>query len=166
MADWSAIYLSERLASNPTDAGIAVSIFSAFLAAGRFTGDYLKHRFGVLVLARGSVVIAMTGVLFLILPLPLAFAFVGFACVGLGVASGYPLGVSAVAALDDRYEASNVALMATCALAGFLIGPPLIGFLSEAFGLRVGFSVLFPGLLTCAWLAGWLKPADSSKNDD
>jgi MFS family permease len=158
MGDWAAVYLSERLASAVTEAGIAVTIFSGFMAAGRFSGDALKRRFGAVALARGSALFAIAGLLCLVLPLPLGFAFAGFALVGLGVAAGYPLGVSAVAALDDTYEAANVALMSTCALTGFLIRPPLIGFLSEAFGLRVGFAALIPGLLLCAGLAAWLRP--------
>ncbi|NKB45743.1 MAG: MFS transporter [Alphaproteobacteria bacterium] len=157
MADWAAVYLSERLNSNLLEAGIAVTIFSGFMAAGRFSGDFLKLRFGALILARGSVSLAAVGLLFLVLPLPLAFAYIGFAFVGLGVAAGYPLGVSAVSALDDTYEAGNVAIMATCALAGFLVGPPLIGFLADAFSLRVSFAVLIPGLVLCLILAKRLR---------
>ena len=160
MADWSAVYLSERLSAELTEAGIAVTIFSGFMAVARFSGDALKRRFGAVNLARGSVATAIAGLLLLVLPLPIAAAYIGFAFVGVGVASGYPLGVSAVAALDDVYEAGNVALMSTFALTGFLIGPPLIGFLGEAFGLRVGFAVLVPALLLCLYFADWLRPAE------
>ena len=161
MADWSAIYLSERQSIDVTEAGIAVTIFAGFMAFGRFMGDWLKQRYGALVLARGSILLAVAGLACLIAPLPLAFAFLGFAMVGVGVASGYPLGVSAVAALGDDHEAGNVAIMSTCALAGFLIGPPVIGFLSDAYGLRVGFAAMIPGLFLCLYLARWLIPGES-----
>ena len=161
MADWSAVYLSERMSSELSEAGIAVTIFSGFMAVARFSGDILKYRCGAVNLARGSIATAIAGLALLILPLPLSSAYVGFALVGLGVASGYPLGVSAVAALDDEYEAGNVALMSTFALTGFLIGPPVIGFLGEAFGLRVGFAGMVPALLLCLYFAGWLRPAET-----
>jgi len=164
MADWSAVYLSERMSSGLTEAGIAVTIFSGFMAVARFSGDFLKLKFGAVALARGSVSLAIAGLLLLILPLPVALAYVGFAFVGLGVASGYPLGVSAVAALDDAHESANVALMSTFALTGFLIGPPVIGFLAEAFSLRVGFAVMIPALLTCLFFASWLRPAEAPGN--
>lgn len=164
MADWAAIYLSERMQTSLTDAGIAVTVFSGFLAAGRFGGDWLKHRFGALIHARGSIATSILGLLFLVLPFPVPLVFAGFALVGLGVASGYPLGVSAVAALDDVYEAGNVALMSTSALMGFLVGPPLIGFLSEAFGLRMGFAIMIPGLLVAFAVAQVLQPAESPSN--
>lgn len=166
MADWAAVYLSERMESSLTDAAIAVTVFSGFLAAGRFAGDWLKYSFGALAHARGSIATTVLGLLLLILPLPLPFVFAGFALVGLGVASGYPLGVSAVAALDDVYEAGNVALMSTAALMGFLVGPPLIGFLSEAFGLRVGFTVMIPGLALAFVVAWVLQPAESPPKAD
>ena len=163
MSDWSAVYLSERQSIDVTEAGIAVTIFAGFMAFGRFCGDWLKGRFGALALARVSVVLALAGLVCLIAPLPLVFAFVGFALLGVGVASGYPLGVSAVAALGDSHEASNVAIMSTCALTGFLIGPPVIGFLADAYGLRFGFVALIPGLVLCLFLAKWLIPSESEE---
>ncbi|MEP0563795.1 MAG: MFS transporter [Paracoccaceae bacterium] len=166
MADWAAIYLSERMQTSLTEAGIAVTVFSGFLAAGRFAGDWIKHRFGALAHARGSIATTIVGLVFLILPLPVPFVFLGFALVGVGVASGYPLGVSAVAALDDVYEAGNVALMSTAALMGFLFGPPLIGFLSEAFGLRVGFMFMIPGLLAAFAVAHVLQPGESPRTGE
>ncbi len=156
LADWSAVYLAERTGSVETRAGIAVTIFSAFMAGGRFAGDWLKLRFGAVRLARITTGSAILGLLLLALPLPIALAFPGFALVGFGISTAYPLGVSAVAALDDRYEASNIAIMATVALGGFLVGPPLIGFLSEAFSLPVALGALVPGLVLGLFLTRWL----------
>ncbi len=159
MADWSAVYLAERLGDPEAKAGIAVSIFSAFMAGGRFAGDWLKRRMGPVALARLTTGSAIGGLLLLVIPLPLALAYPGFALVGFGISAAYPLGVSAIAALDDRYESANIAIMATVALGGFLVGPPLIGFVSEAFGLSVGFATLLPGLILALWLTRWLRPA-------
>ncbi len=158
MADWAAVYLAERLGDPDTRAGIAVTIFSGFMAGGRFLGDILKRWLGAVTQARLTTGCALLGVLLLVLPLPLWLAYPGFALVGFGVSSAYPLGVSAVAALDDRYEASNIAFVATMALGGFLVGPPMIGFLSEAFSLPVGLAALLPGLLLGIYLTRWLRP--------
>ena len=78
--------------------------------------------------------------------MPLAVALPGFALVGLGVSVGFPMGVSAVAALDDTYESSNVAIMSAVAVSAFLVGPPLIGFIADATNLRFGLAVLIPGV--------------------
>ena len=161
MADWAAVYMAERLGDPTASAGIAVTVFSAFMAGGRFLGDWLKRRMGGVALARLTSGCALLGLALLVVPLPLWVAMPGFALVGFGVSAAYPLGVSAIAALDDQYEAANIAIMATVAMGGFLIGPPLIGFVSEAFGLRVGFATLFPALILALALTKWLRPADS-----
>jgi fucose permease len=158
MADWAAVYLAERLGEGVGQAGIAVTIFSAFMAGGRFAGDWLKRHLGGVMLARVTVCSAMLGMLLLVLPLPVALAYPGFALVGFGVSAAYPLGVSAIAALDDRYESANIAIMATVALGGFLVGPPVIGTLAEIFSLPLGLAALLPGLILAFWLTSWLKP--------
>ncbi|MEL7026898.1 MAG: MFS transporter [Pseudomonadota bacterium] len=158
MADWAAVYVSERAPELAAEAGIGVTIFSGFMAAGRFMGDALKSWFGPVWLARGSATLALIGIACLVLPLPIGFAYVGFAFVGVGVAAGYPLGVSAVASLGETYQAANVAIMSTSALMGFLVGPPLIGFLADAIGLQSALAVLAPGLVVCLYLARWLRP--------
>ena len=112
-------------------------------------------------LARLTCVCALLGLCLVIIPLPIWLVLPGFALVGFGVSAAYPLGVSAIAALDDTYEAANIAIMATVAMGGFLIGPPLIGFVSEAFGLRVGFATLVPALILALALTRWLRPANS-----
>ncbi|MDA8586231.1 MFS transporter [Rhodobacteraceae bacterium] len=157
MADWAAVYLAERLGDANARAGVAVTIFSAFLAGGRFVGDILKVRLGPVLQAKVTTICAVIGLLLLVVPLPLWCAYLGFAMVGFGVSSAYPLGVSAIAALDDRYEASNIAIMATVAMGAFLVGPPLIGLVSEAYSLSIAFATLVPGLLIAVALTRWLR---------
>lgn len=156
MADWAAVYLAERLNDPFADVGIAVTVFAGFMAGGRFLGDWLKRRMGGVALARLTTGSAIAGLLLLVVPLPVWMTLPGFAAVGFGISAAYPLGVSAIAALDDRYESANIAIMATVALGGFLIGPPLIGFVSEALSLRWAFATLLPGLLVAFWLTRWL----------
>lgn len=51
-----------------------------------------------------------------------------------------------------------IAVLSTIALAGFLIGPPTIGILADAFGLRIGLGVLLPLLALARLLVTWLAP--------
>jgi fucose permease len=153
MSDWAAVYLAERSGSGPEDAGIAVSIFAGFLAAGRFAGDFLKRKLGARGVARLTVGLAIVGVACLTIPSGVPAIFIGFALVGLGVSIGFPLGISAAAGLDDTHEAQNIATMAMIAMSGFLVGPPFIGFVAEAISLRVALLVLFPGLFVAFWLS-------------
>lgn len=152
MSDWAAVYLAERWGGRAEDAGIAVTVFSGFLALGRFVGDYMIRKLGAQGAARFTVGLALVGVACLTIPTSVALTFVGFALIGLGVSVGFPLGVSAAAQLDDSHEAQNIATMAMIAMTAFLFGPPLIGFVAEAFSLRVALLGLFPGLCLAFWL--------------
>ena len=152
MSDWAAVYLAERWGGGAEDAGIAVTVFASFLAAGRFIGDYMKGRLGARGVARLTVSLALIGVACLTLTTSVALTFVGFALLGLGASIGFPLGISAAASLDDSHEAQNIATMAMIAMSAFLFGPPLIGFISEVFSLRVALMGLFPGLCLAFWL--------------
>ena len=89
-------------------------------------------------------------------------ALLGFAVIGFGVSVGFPLAVTAAASLTDRPAASNVATLSFVALLGFLIGPPVIGFLAEVFDMRLGLLALVPVLLVSLVLTGRLKPGSQS----
>ncbi len=165
MSDWSAVYMAQRLGGEATAAGLAVSVYAGALALGRLFGDALRARVGPVFLARATILVAISGVLLLVAPLPSLAGWLGFALVGLGVSVGYPLGVTAVAALDDRFEGPNIAIMSMIALCGFLVGPPMIGFLAEAYSLRTGLAALLPLLVLSLWLAGFLRPDSAPKSE-
>lgn len=166
MADWAAVYLAERWGSGPQEAGIAVTIFAGFLAAGRFIGDWLNRRLGARGVARVTVGIAVLGLFALTVPNALIFVFIGLALMGLGVSIGFPLGISAVAALNDTHESQNIATMTMIAVTGFLVGPPVIGFVAEAASLRVALMLLIPGLLLAFWLTRVFPRGESASESD
>ena len=153
MIDWAAVYMREVAAFMPGREGLAVTVFSGFVTVGRFVGDAINTRFGAAVLARGCLGSALLGVIVLASNFGPYPSFLGFALVGLGVSTIFPLGVTASAALSKRAEARNVSFMTFGALSGFLIGPPAIGFLAQATSLDVAFLLLVPGLILSVSLA-------------
>ena len=80
---------------------------------------------------------------------------------GIGCSLAFPVGMSAAADVPDRADAaarvSAVAMIGYCA---FLVGPPLIGFLGERFGILNGMLVLL-GLMV---MAGIAAPAARERN--
>ena len=75
---------------------------------------------------------------------------------GIGCSLAFPVGISAAADVPDRADAaarvSAVAMIGYCA---FLVGPPLIGFLGEQFGILNGLILL----LALMAMAGIAAPA-------
>lgn len=161
IADWSAVYLREVFGSDAASAGLGYSLFALTLALGRFAGDRLKMRFGSVSLARACGALSLAGILLVVLSPTSLVTFVGFALVGLGASVGFPLAVTAAASLPDRPAASSVAVLSFVALIGFLVGPPVIGFVAEVGGLRLGLAMLLPGLAISLMLTGKLTPQAS-----
>ena len=158
MADWSAIFLRDALAAEGGLVGLGYSLFALMVAAGRFGGDVMKRRFGAVGTARlcGALAVTGAGLLYLAPNVPLALA--GFGVIGIGVSVGFPLAVTAAASLGDRPASANVAVLSFVALTGFLVGPPLIGFVAEHTDIRLGIACLAPVLLVSLALTGRLAP--------
>lgn len=158
MADWSAIFLRDALGSEGGLVGLGYSVFALLVATGRFGGDLLKRRLGAVGTARlcGTLGVVGGAVLFLAPNIPMALF--GFGIIGLGVSVGFPLAVTAAASLGDRSASANVAVLSFVALTGFLIGPPLIGFVAEHADIRTGIACVIPVLALSLFLTGQLNP--------
>lgn len=143
MNDWSTVYLRRVLG---TDAGAAAAGFAAFsltMAAGRFAGDRVTLRLGpkrVIQVGGGLAALGLLAVL--LAPVPLV-ATLGFACVGVGLSSLFPNVLSAAGRTPDASTGAAIAAVTTMGYLGFLVGPPLIGFVAEALTLRGGLAVVF-----------------------
>jgi len=161
VADWGAVFLRDVFAAGPGLSGIGISIFALTLALTRLGGDYLKARFGAAPLARMLIIIALFGVALVFFAPSLPIAVFGFALIGIGVSLAYPLAVSAAAVAPGPSPAHNLAILSFIALFGFLIGPVLIGSITQFSSIRYGLLVLVPMLALSVALAPLLRPAKS-----
>ena len=147
-ASWSAIWLRDDLGATVVTAGLGFVAFQVAMTVGRLTGDRVVDRFGQRVVARvgGAVIAAGFG---LMLGLPsVPTTVVGFALAGLGVATLVPAVYAAADALPGLPTGVGLTAVNLLLRIGFLVSPPLIGFVADAVGLRVGLlSVVLAGLL-------------------
>ncbi len=88
-----------------------------------------------------------------------AGAIAGFAVMGLGLASVFPLALRA-AGYDPAISGPAVAAVSSVGYAGFLTGPPAIGLLAELFGLGGALACVCGLLVVAAALAGQLSAHD------
>jgi MFS family permease len=155
--NWGAVYLREVLGASAAGTGVGYAAFSLGMATFRLAGDRLADRFGPVALGRFCAAMAIVGVLAVIFAGNLPVAVVGFAALGVGVSIGFPLAVSAAAALPERTPATNVASLSLIAYSSTLVGPPLVGFVAETGGLRLGLAAILPLMVLSALFAGSLK---------
>ena len=151
--DWSAVYLRETLRASSQIAALGFASFSLTMTGLRFVGDAVLPRIGSQRWLQIGGVLAASGLLFaVIFPYP-ATALVGFALLGAGCSLGAPILYSASLRVPGIPPAAGLATFATFSFVGFLAGPPIIGFVSEGFGLYYGLVFVAIILLISAGLA-------------
>lgn len=132
--DWLALATVDgHHTDNPTGA-LVFGVFVSAMTVGRLAGVKLLDRFGRVPVLRGSAVFAAVGLVVYIFVPVLWIAIVGVVFWGLGSALGFPVGMSA-ASDDPKTAAARVSAVATIGYFAFLVGPPMIGFLGQHFGL-------------------------------
>ena len=154
--DWSAVYLDDSVGTGESLAAAGYAAFAATMTLGRVVGDRLTVRWGPVGLTRRAGVLATAG-------LALAFGdpvtgVVGFACLGAGLATIVPT-VFRAAGLRAATPGAGIAAVSTVGYAAFLVGPPMIGFLSEAIGLRAALGVVVALAALIPVLAGATRAA-------
>jgi hypothetical protein len=158
--DWSALHLRESLGVSAAQAATGFAAFSASMAAGRFGGDWLRARFGAVVLVRGSALLAAAGLAVAVLiaaPLP---AVIGFALAGFGLANLVPVFIGAAGRIPGEGSGTAIASVATMGYTGFLFGPPVIGAVADASNLAVALGLAVFACAAVALAAAAVAPAE------
>ena len=154
IGDWGALHLRQDLGAGPGLAAAGYAAFALAEACGRLAGSWLLLRLGqTRVLVLGGLT-ACAGMLAAALAPSVPVALAGFALTGLGVANMVPAAMTRAGLVAGP---NGVAAASTLGYAGFLLGPPTIGFLATAVGLSTGLttvSVLALVAALLAWLAG------------
>ncbi len=142
MFDWSGVYFQKVVKVPESQTPLGYVAFMSSMAAGRFVADWLVTKFSVKPILQFSGLVIATGLLTAVLfPFTLT-AIIGFLLVGFGVSSVVPLVYGLAGKSTTMSPGMALAAVSTIGFLGFLVGPPLIGFLSEFAGLRIAFSVI------------------------
>jgi MFS family permease len=152
MYDWSGIYFQNAVLA---DKGLVTSGYVAYMiamAAGRFSGDKLVHRWGVPVMIKVSGLLIFSGLLISAIFPYLITAGIGFMMTGVGVSCVVPLVFSMAGRSKSLSGGSAIAAVSTVGYMGFLIVPPVVGYLAEAAGLRWAFAIVACFGMVITWL--------------
>ncbi|MER8433250.1 MFS transporter [Mesorhizobium caraganae] len=154
--DWSAIYMRTVFDAGPFVAGFTVALFAFSQASTRFFADSFVDRHSPSGVARVLLATMAVGVLLVFFsPAPLV-SMLGFALLGIGSSAIFPLAISAAAQRTDRSAAINVAALSQISFVAFLLGPPLLGFVSDHWGIRSAFGIGIPFIILSLLTAGSL----------
>ena len=148
---WSRSYVGAYLSDVPRSGAIAVVIFAAAMAIGRFAAGYLSNKTSLNNIMLGSAVLGIVVSAFI----PFATSLFGFygllALAGLATACFWP---TIMAEADNYLEEVNSTilfiLLACAGIIGFGLTPWILGMIGDSSELRAGFVViplLFLGLV-------------------
>jgi len=154
--DWSAVHLRESLDASPGLAAAGLTVFSLTMGFGRLFGDPLAARLGAVRLARLGALAAATGLAAAVLAAGPGVAVAGYALMGAGLATLFPLALRAAASGPDQASGPALAAVSSAGYVGFLAGPPVVGLLAEGLSLRAALAVVAALCLLAAVLAGRL----------
>ncbi len=161
VSDWGALHLRTDLGAASGLAAAGYAAFALAEACGRLAGSTLLARLGqTRVLVYGGVV-TFAGMIAAALSPVLPLALVGFALAGLGVANAFPTAMARVGILAGPH---GVATASTLGYAGFLLGPPTIGFLATAMSLRVALTTVSLLAVLAIVLARAASPAQPGRD--
>ncbi|RWD01979.1 MAG: MFS transporter, partial [Mesorhizobium sp.] len=152
--DWSAIYMRTVFDTGPFVAGCTVALFAFSQATTRFFADSFVDRHSPSGVARVLLATMAAGVLIVFFSPAPAVSMLGFALLGIGTSAIFPLAISAAAQRTDRSAAINVAALSQISFVAFLLGPPLLGFVSDHWGIRSAFGIGIPFIVLSLLTAG------------
>lgn len=142
MFDWSVIYFKKVVLAPSALVGIGFTAFMATMASGRFIADWFAHRFGLKRTLQISGSLTATGLIIAVIFPYVYTAIAGFLLVGAGVSSVVPMVYSAAGKSKTMLPGVALAAVSTIGFLGFLIGPPVIGFIAGIATLRASFVLI------------------------
>ena len=141
--DWSALFMREVRNIPPEYAGYSFSLFYITMGIFRFLGDKTAEKFSIKTILFFSSILSILG-LYIMLYVPYnAASFIGFTLAGAGLANMVPVTISAAGKYKGNMPLSiAVSAVATVGYFGTLIGPSVMGFVSEYTSLTTAFSLI------------------------
>ena len=148
MFDWSGVYFKQVVKADGAWVSVGYASFMIMMATGRFVGDRLAEKFSRKKMVQVSGILIFCGMMFAVLLPWMVTATIGFLVVGFGVSTIIPLLYSTVGKADlEVSKGIAIATVSSIGFLGFLMGPPLIGYIAQLAGLQYSFmTIAFLGL--------------------
>lgn len=157
MFDWTGVYFDKIVKTPKELTQLGFVAFMSTMAGGRLIADFLITRLGAkrMILISGCMI--FTGISILV-----AFPYVipsiaGLLIAGFGVSSVVPLVYGLAGQSKTMPAGQAIAAISSLGFLGFLIAPPLIGFISQGYSLRLAFGLIALMGLAVAFLSGKVR---------
>ncbi|CEA07246.1 Inner membrane protein YbjJ [Arthrobacter saudimassiliensis] len=144
--DWVAKATVDGLGTTETAGALMFAVFVASMTATRWVGSTLIDRFGRVRTLRWCMGASLAGLLVFVFAPNVWLAGAGAVLWGIGAALGFPTGMSA-AGEDPQHAAARVSVVSTLGYMAFFVGPPVLGFFGELWGIRTALLLVAGAML-------------------
>ena len=129
---WASTYLVQKWEFTPEAAAGYASMFYIGITFGRLLNGFLAMKLGDHMLIRTGIAMIASGIVLLFIPIHSLFTLIGFIIIGLGCAPIYPCIIHMTPDVfgKDKSQAM-IGIQMAFAYTGFLVMPPLFGFIAE-----------------------------------
>ncbi len=159
--DWGAILMRERFLVDASFAAFAFGAYQAGMAASRFAGDWLRQRFGAVPMVVWSALLCAAATAMALTVNNPMLSSIGFVFAGIGIGNLAPVLFAGGGRLEPDAPGRGIAAVTTLGYTGFLVGPPMIGFVAEFSNLSAALGLTVVAALIIAMFARAVAPADS-----
>jgi MFS family permease len=142
MFDWSGVYFKEIVKAPGSLVVLGYTSFMVTMAIGRFLSDVLVGKFGPRKVLIVSGFVISAGLYMAVLFPNLIACTLAFMLVGFGVSNVIPIVFNAAG--NSKIVPTSIALtiVSSISFMGFLIGPPVIGYIAEMTSLQYSFAFI------------------------
>lgn len=157
MYDWSGIYMHKAVHSSDVLATASFVIFMITVTIGRFAGDHLVNTRGVKFVLQNCGILIVAGFALAIAMPYTVTAIIGYALIGFGVSCMVPLVFSMAGKSKTMSGGPAIAAVSTVGYLGFLLVPPLVGYVAQAANLRWAFAAIALLGLLIVWMTSKIE---------
>lgn len=148
---WSALHLERGLGGGAAQGALGPAVLGLTMGFGRLFGQVIAARVADTVMIGAACIIAALGTALAALAPNLIFAYLGFGLAGLGISVVVPLAMAMVGrSVPHQQRVAAIGQASVIGYGAFLVGPGVMGLVSEVFGLASAFLLVSVLLITVA----------------
>lgn len=142
MFDWSGVYFKDVVKAPEKLVVLGYTSFMLMMASGRFLGDWVVQKFGRKKVLQISGCLISLGLFSAVLLPYVVTAALAFMLVGIGVSTVVPSVYSLAGRTEGIAPSIALTMVSSISFLGFMLGPPVIGYIAEAWGLKLSFAII------------------------
>jgi len=148
MSDWSTNYMRNIIATPSAYTTLGLTAFAGAMTIGRLFGDRARLRHGDYTILTLGAICSIIGMIGVLSALHYIIVILSFGLIGIGLANIVPISFSLSGNLKGISPGVGIAMVSAIGYSGFMIGPPLIGFVADAYNLRIALFILLVLFIT------------------